>query len=116
MTIYLHRCLILQADQQSFAQGLCEMLAGPAGAGMFTTGVSPAGDAPATHFISAGMVEDTFAGIMSSPDVLFAVCQQAGLDIPLSKCKGLLDTSDISEDQPFNALDRIGLKLVQETL
>lgn len=125
MTTYIHRCLILPASQQAFAQELCEALAGEAGKGMFTMGVSADGAEPVTHFISAGMVEDTFAGALSDPAYLYGACQQGAQDpsksdkaraflatVTQAKCKALLSSSDVSTNAPFDALERLGLQMV----
>lgn len=116
MTTYIHRCLIITASQQSLAQSLCEQLAGPAGANMFTTPLSSTGTAPATHYISAGMIEDSFAGTLANAETLHAVCQMKGVVITLAECRALLSGADVSEDEPFDAMARRELKLIQETL
>ena len=64
MTIYTNLTIILPAAAQALAQGLCVAAAGEAGAGMFTTGLSPTGEAPATHYISSGATETQFADIL----------------------------------------------------
>lgn len=112
MTIYIKRCLIVTASQQKFAQDLCEALAGEVGKGMFTSGASASGELPATHFINEGCLEDTFAAALSDPAYLHGACQQAGLPITLPQCTALLESSDVSTDNPFDALARLGLQLV----
>jgi hypothetical protein len=47
-----HRTIIIPASVQPNARALCKGLAGVAGDGMFTTGLSATGKAPATHYIS----------------------------------------------------------------
>lgn len=129
MTIYIKRCLLVTASQQKFAQDLCEALAGDAGKGMFTSGVSASGSLPATHFINEGMVEDTFAGALSDPSYLYGASQQGAQDlskseatraflgtVTLAQCQELLTSSDVSTDAPFGALARMGLKLLAAPL
>lgn len=113
---YIHRCLIIEAPQQALAQSLCEALAGPPGVGMFTTGLSATGQLPATHYISAGMIEDSFAGTLANAETLHAVCEMKGVAVTLAECEALLAGADVSEDQPFVAMARLGLVLVQEPL
>ena len=62
MTTYKNLTIILPVAAQALAQGLCVAAAGEAGAGMFTTGLSPTGEAPASHFISSGTVEAKLGG------------------------------------------------------
>lgn len=111
---YVHRCLIVPAALTPQARLFTEQLAGPPGAGMFITPLSPTGTAPATHYISSGFIEDTFAAVLADPQTMFSVCQQAGVNVTLTACQVLLGSSDVSNDQPFDVLARLGLKLVAE--
>lgn len=109
---YVHRCMIVLAAIAPQARSLCEQLAGPPGAGMFTTGLSASGSAPATHFVSSGPIEDTFAAVLVDPAVMAGACAQAGISLSMAACQALLSTSDVSDEEPFVAMDRLGLKLV----
>lgn len=113
---YVHRCLIVPLALQATAQEMCAQLAGQGGENMFTTGLSATGEAPATHFISVGMIEEQFAHVMSDPAIMFQVCIDAGINVTLEQCQYILGSSDISEEQSQEALNRLGLKLVQEPL
>lgn len=62
--MWTHRTIIVDADQVELARSLCAALAGPAGEGMFSTPLSASGLFPATHYISAGLIEDKFAAIL----------------------------------------------------
>jgi hypothetical protein len=95
---------------------MCAQLAGESGAGMFTTGLSADGTIPASHYISVGMIEDTFAYVMSDPAIMYQVCIDAGMNVTLAQCEYILSICDISDEQAQVALDRLGLQLVQETL
>ena len=110
---YIHKSLIVAAAQVELARSLCARLAGPAGEGMFVTPLSPAGYGPATHFISAGMINDTFAAALSDPAYLFGACQQAGIGVTLEQCTALLGSADVSGDAPFEAMARLGVSLFQ---
>jgi hypothetical protein len=111
---YVHRTLIVPAALASQAAALCAQLAGPAGGGMFTTGLSATGAAPATHYVSSGKIEDTFAAVLADPAVMAATCQKAGISVTLAACQALLSGSDVSADLPFAAITRLGLKMVSE--
>ena len=113
---YVHRCLIVPASLQPTAQAMCAQLAGEGGAGMFTTGLSATGTAPASHYISVGMIVDTFAYVMSDPAIMYQVCIDAGMNVTLAQCEYILSICDISDEQAQVALDRLGLKLVQENI
>lgn len=80
--------LIVTAAEQTTAQEAAATCDG--GAGMFTTGCSADGNAPATHFISSGMVTDAIVAAVSD------ACPFA----------------DITDEPPFTALERMHLQLV----
>ena len=86
----IFRTIVVPADEQAEAQAIAAEY--PGGAGMFTTACSPTGDLPATDYISSGML---------SVDIVDALAE------------GLTD-EDISEEPPFAALERLGLKLISE--
>lgn len=114
---YIHRTMIVPVAQQALAQNLCATLAGPAGVNMFTTGLSASGNLPATHFISAGMIEDTFAGALADANILHAACQQAGINISPVQCSGLLASCTITdgvEESAHGTIARLGLRIVQD--
>jgi len=109
---YVHRCLIVPAALAPQARTLCEQLAGSPGGGMFTTGLSASGAEPVTHFISSGLIEDKFAAVLGDPAVMAGACAQAGINFSPAACQALLSASDVSDDAPFVAMGRLGLKLV----
>lgn len=61
--------------------------------GAFNTGLSSDGNAPATHFISSGYIPEGDVG-------------------PLTDLPG----ADVSEEDPYIAMARLGLQLVQAPL
>jgi len=128
MTIYTNLTIILPAAAQALAQGLCQAAAGEAGAGMFTTGLSATGEAPATHFISSGAIETQFANILPLSTIttvdevttversagdLAAVVQlaaDAGVAVDLATVGGLFAALDVTAQDPFAAMKRLGLR------
>ena len=130
MTLYTSLTIILPAAAQALAQGLCVAAAGEAGAGMFTTGLSATGEAPATHFISSGAVESKFADILpigtvttvdevttverSAGDVaaVIQLAKDAGQAVDAKTIGGLFAALDVSEQPPFVAMARLGLQMV----
>lgn len=132
MATYTNLTIILPAAAQALAQGLCVAAAGEAGAGMFTTGLSPTGEAPATHFISSGAVEAKFADILPLGTVtttvdevttversagdLAAVVQlaaDAGVAVDSATVGGLFAALDVTAQEPFTAMERLGLRLLE---
>lgn len=110
---WVNRCMIVPASLQGLAQGLAYGLAGESGAAMWTTGLSPTGAAPATHYVSTGMIGTEFAGMLTDADALYAACEAAGASVTLEQCQALVTNSDVSEEAPFDAFARLGLQLVQ---
>ena len=113
MTEYLFRTLIVTADNAPLARSLAAGLA-PSGAGMFTAALSSTGLAPATHYISTGPMDAQLMLALESADSLYAACQEAGANVSLAVCEKLINESDISDEQPFTAMERLGLSLCQE--
>jgi len=107
---YVHRCIIVPAEQSELARVLCETLAGPGGSGMFTTPLSQDGHAPATHYISSGMIESEFAQLLASTvEQICAYAQSLGIAVSCEVLAGILAAVDVSEDSPFAAMERLGL-------
>ena len=131
MTQYTHRTIIVPAAFQQLAQGLCAAAAeGDAGKGMFTTGLSADGTAPATHYISSGYIFDDFAALLplttvepstedGEPDtvterpgnvpVVEGLAAQAGITLPAGTVAALFNAIDVTELDPWAAMARLGL-------
>jgi len=129
------RCIIIPASAQAKAQALCAGLAGPAGAGMFITGLSASGNAPATHYISAGPISSDMAALLpcksvttdaqgnqqitmtpGHPELVPALADKAGITVTRAQIDALYAAIDVSDQEPFAAMARLGLKLVQVPL
>lgn len=125
---WVHRCMIVPVDHVDLARSLCATLAGDGGSGMFTTALSPTGTEPATHWISSGLIEDAFADLLplliqtetgmekinqGQPEIIHAAAQQAGLTIDQQDIERLLAAVDVSDQSPFEAMDRLGIVLTQ---
>lgn len=112
------RTLIVPASLVVQARNLGAALA-PPGAGMYSTGLSADGFAPASHYISSGMIGQSFAEILADPEALYAAAvagaQAQGITLTetLADCQALVAQSDVSEEPPFDAMARLGLQLVQ---
>ena len=138
MSELIHRVLIVPAAFQTLAQGLCEAMAeGDAGKGMFTTGLSTNGEAPAAHYISSGGIAPEFADILplttvtpsteiGEPDVITTqpgnvavvetMAAQAGITLPAGTIAALFSAIDVSDQEPFVAMARVGVQIVREAL
>lgn len=112
MTTWTHRTIVVPDAVVIPARMACEALAGAGGSGMFTTPLSATGELPATHWISSGLIEQEFAGLLANPDALAAVAAGAGLDpAPLV---AIVAASDITDEPADVALARLGLQLCHD--
>ena len=129
-----HRTIIIPASAQPNARALCKGLAGIAGDGMFTTGLSATGKAPATHYISSGPISIDMAALLpckfvtqvdgkdvittdpGTPDAVPALATKVGLSTTKAKITTLYASIDVSDQEPFVAMARLGLQIVQVPL
>ena len=131
----LFRTMIVPDANVALARQLCALEAG--GAGMLITGLSADGAAPATHYISSGecpplivqfcpvqtweQQDGVWVMTGSTPGDPQAVVDAAKAADPPVQCtlaeiEDLFAAADITEQDPWVALGRLGLKLVQESV
>ena len=98
---------------------------------MFTTPLSPTGEAPPTHYISSGLIEEPFADLLPLTSVNYAesgtpsteirpgnvaitvqLAADAGLPITEAEVSALLSAVDVSEQAAEDALTRLGLRII----
>ena len=129
--MWRHRTMIVRADQVDLARSLCAALAGPAGEGMFSTALSASGFYPAAHYISAGLIEDTFAAILpldipateeaeaqripGHPEAVLAALPEDYAPMPtMAEVEALFAGIDITAGDPLTRLAQLGLSLCAE--
>lgn len=126
---YTHRTIIVPAAFQQLAQALCEAAAeGDAGKGMFTTGLSADGTEPASHYISSGPIATEFGDLLpltsfdeegapttrpGDVSTVEATADQAGINLPAGTIAALFAAIDVTEQEPFTAMARLGVQIVQ---
>jgi len=128
----IFRTLILPANVTPLAQEIAATLS-PGGVGMWTTGLSPTGAEPATHFISTGFIPPEFAYMVpeqfwkqdetgawvqtgsepGNPQAVYEACTAAGMTVTLEEIEAVYAVADVTEQEPFTAMGRMGLVLVQ---
>lgn len=100
---------------------------------MFTTPLSPTGEAPPTHFISSGLIEGPFADLLPLTSVTYGedgapststrpgnvaltvqLAVEVGLPITEAEVATLLTSVDVSEQWAERAMSRLGLQIVSE--
>jgi len=126
------RTLIVPDAHVALARQLAATLAGTAGDGMWTAPLSATGSAPATHWISTGWIEESFAELMplsdwrqdeqgawyeydgsnGAPWAVVALAAEAGVVVALAEVEALFAASDITEQEWALACGRMGLAMV----
>ena len=130
--IWLHRSIIIASPQRDLAADICETLAGAGGSGMFVTPLSADGAEPATHYISSGLIEDNFAALLPLDAMVDDVWTRTYAGLPetivqlynatdnppvtLEQVTAVFATADVSEEDPHQAMARLGLQLVVPVL
>ena len=129
------RTMIVPAAHIALARSICATLAPSGGFAMFGVGLSADGQAPATHYVSTGHIDEDFANLMplqhyvqdeagawqptdfdwsdGEPSIVAALCAEAGLDVTPTQVAQMFAASDVTEQEPFTAFARLGLRLVQ---
>ena len=123
--------LIIQAQDAPLAREIAAAF-GPGGIGMFTTPLSASGLDPASHYISSGYIPQEFVSLAPSTTwtqdedgqwiatdhypgdaaTVYAYASQAGVQCSLADVEGVFSRSDCSAQEPFVAMGRMGLMIV----
>ena len=113
--MWKHKTMIVSAALVEPARQACALLAGAGGSGMFTTALSADGAEPATHYISAGPIEQQFADLLDAgTDAIVAAAESMQVQIDPVVIDALLAVADISQESADVAFERMGLQMVQE--
>lgn len=144
------RTIIVSDAYIDLARTITETLAPVGGRGMYSTGLSADGMAPATHWISSGFIDADYAMLLPLSEWqwlddeakwdenLISVGDQYAIfdfytdaiqtppteDNPtpdpvdpgftLADVEALLAASDVTTEEPFTALARLGLQIIHE--
>lgn len=131
--VWVDRTMFVTADCVEDARILASTLTGPAGTGMWERALSANGQLPATHYLSAGMIDEQFANLLplttitetekygpvvttrlGNPEALAYLAAQAGLEVSAARVAEILESADVSEQDPYAAMARLGVMFVQE--
>lgn len=110
------RTMIVPSALREVAQQVAAGIMGASGERMWMTPLSFDGKDPATHYVSSGFVDETFAELLVDAESMFSACQENGINVTSEQCAALVDQSDISDEPPFDEFARLGLFLVQEEI
>lgn len=132
MTTWIFRTLIIAAEDQALTSTISETLGGTGGTNMWLTGLSADGTEPATHYIATGLIGEEFAamvptatweqidGVWTQTDyvpgnaaLVSMACAQAGVEVTEAEVEAIYARADVTAQEPFVAMARLGLMLVQ---
>lgn len=131
----IFRTLIIPASQVELARQIAASF-GPGGVGMWTTELSADGTEPATHFISTGFIPEQFAFMVpcqtwtqdeegvwtqtssepGNPEAVYEAATAQGVDCTLADIEAVFAAADVTEQEPFIAMSRLGLQIVQRSI
>lgn len=131
----IYRNLIVPAGSVELAREIATSF-GPGGVGMWTTPLSPTGADPATHYISSGYVPPEYqflvpcqtwewqqpegekgAWVMVSstpgdPVAVYEHCVASEIKCTQDDIDALFAAADVTEQEPFVAMGRLGVQIV----
>lgn len=129
---WTNRTMVVSAAGAPMARTLTEAFAPVGGSNMFAVGLSASGATPETHYISAGLIDEEFAALLplttvttdeagvetvsttpGQPEVVVALAAELGMTVTLQEVQWLFSQCDITDSEPLQRLDRLGLKMIQ---
>jgi hypothetical protein len=108
----IYRTLIVTADSAPLASAIAASF-GPGGVGMWTTPLSSDGAEPASHYISSGYIPEQFAALLTDPVGVYEAATAQGVTTTQDAVDDIFANADISDEEPFAAMARLGLVIVQ---
>jgi hypothetical protein len=136
MADWAFRTLITTAATTPLARDIAATLSPTAGQNMWLTGLSATGNAPATHYVSTGLISPEFAALVpeqmweqdengdwvqtgstpGDPVACYDLCVASGMTVTQAQVNAVYAASDVTQQEPFVAFSRLGLLMVQEPL
>lgn len=110
--MWVHKTIVVNDNVVQMARDMCQQLAGSGGTDMFITGLSETGSTPITHWISSGLIQSEFATLLESPEIVYQVASQSGIELPQGSVEYLLSNCDISDEQAETTLQRLNLSYI----
>ena len=136
MNEWSFRTLVTTAATTPLARDIAATLSPSGGQNMWLTGLSATGNAPATHYVSTGLISPEFAMLVpeqvweqdangdwvqtgsspGDPVLCYQMCVAGGLTVTQAQVNAVYAAADVTQQEPFTAFARLGLKMVQEPL
>lgn len=109
----IFRTMIVQADDVVLAREIASSF-GTSSEGMWITPLSATGLYHATHYISSGFIPPEFAYLITDAQALYDIAIEQGVTCTLEQVEQLVADSDVTEEEPFVAMARLGLMIINE--
>ena len=136
MATWDFRSLIVPTAQVQLARDIAVTLSPEGGKNMWLTGLSATGNAPVTHYISTGLISPEFAALVpeqvwtqdengdwvqtgsspGDPVLCYQMCVAQGMTVTQAQIDAVYAASDVTQQEPFTAMARLGLQMVQEAI
>ena len=136
MSDWSFRTLVTTAATTPLARDIAATLSPTAGQNMWLTGLSATGNAPATHYVSTGLISPEFAALVpeqvweqdengdwvqtgsspGDPVMCYQMCIAGGLTVTQAQVNAVYAAADVTQQEPFVAFARLGLQMVQVPL
>ena len=130
------RTLVTTTATTPLARDIAATLSPSGGQNMWLTGLSATGNAPATHYVSTGLISPEFAMLVpeqvweqdengdwvqtgsspGDPVMCYEMCIAGGLTVTQAQVNAVYAAADVTQQEPFVAFARLGLLMVQEPL
>jgi len=108
----IFRTIIVPAEHVETARTLAAAVS-PAGVGMFTSALYTG--ETLTHYVSTGKIDAAFGAVLSDVGIAMAAALAGDPEYPgtTEQLTALLAAVDVSEDPPFEAMARLGLRILE---
>jgi hypothetical protein len=127
----IFRTLIVPAANVELARQIAASF-GPGGSGMWITPLSATGAEPASHYISSGYVPPEYGYLVpcqtwqqdqdgtwvmtgsepGDPVAVYNHCVETGVACTQADVDALFAAADVTEQEPFTAMGRLGLQII----
>lgn len=86
--------------------------AGPV-SGQFSAKLSPTSEPPPTHWCMSGYAPYLMWEGLLDAQVIYDTCAANGIVATMAECQALAGSIDISDENPFSVMTRLGLQMIQ---
>lgn len=131
----IFRTLLVPTANVQLARAIATSF-GPGGVGMWTTPLSASGSDPATHYISSGYVPPEYGYLVplqiwlqdqngnwvlvgsepGDPVAVYTAATAQGVVCTQADVDALFAAADVTEQEPFTAMGRLGLTIINPPL